>query len=85
MLLDGRRYIPVFQFMSPRAKKLVPHIGLVTKALDPEFHPLQVYGWFITPNPDLTLDDEGEHPISPLDWLKRGHDPQVVVRLAQAL
>lgn len=85
MLLDGRRYVPIFQFLDADGKKLVPNIGQVNKALDPEFHPLQIYEWYTSPNPDLFLNDDIDQTISPLEWLKRGNDPEPVVRLAEML
>ena len=84
VLLEGRRYIPMFQFVKGR-NRLVPNIGRVNEALDPELHPVEVYNWYTTPNPDLFLDDDVERTVSPLDWLKAGNPVEPVVRLAERL
>jgi hypothetical protein len=84
ILLEGRRYIPTFQFLAGR-KRLVPNIGHVNAALDPELHPVEVFTWYTTPNPDLFLDEDIEHTVSPLDWLKAGNPLAPVVRLAEQL
>lgn len=74
--------IPRFQF---DRKKLVPGIGGVIAALPDSLHPVAVYHWFTAPHPDLSIDDEGEQHISPLDWLRTGREPEVVADLARAL
>lgn len=84
ILLEGRRYIPVFQFLEGR-KRLVPNIGRVNAVLDPELHPVEVYNWYTTPNPDLFLDDDVERTVSPLGWLKAGNPVAPVVGLAERL
>lgn len=80
--LDGRRYIPIFQFVKGR---LVPNIGRVNAALNPELHPVEVFDWYTVPNPDLFDGDDYEQTVSPLDWLKAGNNPEPVVRLANLL
>ena len=47
-------YIPEFQFDGDR---LLPGIGEVVARLDPELHPVALYRWFTTPNPDLAADE----------------------------
>jgi hypothetical protein len=80
--LEGRRYIPILQFVKGR---LVPNIGRVNAALNPELHPVEVFDWYTMPNPDLFDGDDYEQTVSPLDWLKAGNDPEPVVRLAKLL
>jgi hypothetical protein len=84
VLLEGRRFIPIFQFLA-RGKRLVPDIGRVNAALDSELHPVEIYNWYTTPNPDLYLDDDVDRTVSPLDWLKSGRPIERVVRLAATL
>lgn len=62
---DGWR-IPVFQFDGGR---LLPALAAVVSRLDPTLHPLAVFRWFTTPDPDLRTDNT---PLSPRDWLRRG-------------
>ncbi len=74
--IEGKWRLPLFQFT---LKGIVPGIELAIANLDSELHPLAVYRWFTIPNPDLQVDEE---PLSPLDWLRSGNDPEVVARLA---
>jgi hypothetical protein len=53
--------------------------------LDRGIHPVAVYTWFTSPDPDLTIDANEEITLSPRDWLRSGRDPQMVADLAGAL
>lgn len=79
--IDGRRYIPAFQF---RDRQLVPNITEVNQALPSSLHPVAVERWYATPNPDL-VDNESGTPLSPLQWLEEGRDPAPSGSLADAL
>lgn len=83
--LDGHRFIPLFQFMDPRATRLVPNIGPVNQALDPTLHPVEVLNWYTTPNPDLFVPSHSDMTLSPLAWLKTGYKPEAVVHLAASI
>lgn len=74
--------IPRFQFDGGR---VLPGIERVVPRLDPELHPVAVYRWFTTPDPDLVVDDEEERALSPRDWLRTGRDASVVAELAAEL
>lgn len=77
----GRTWrIPRFQF---HGRRLVPGVDTVVQRLPANLHPVAVYRWFTSPNPDLTRDDE--EPISPLDWLRLGNSADVVAELAADL
>ena len=84
ILLEGRRYVPVFQFVGG-VRRVVPNIGLVNAALNPQLHPVEVVDWYTVPNPDLFVGDDSEQTVSPRNWLKAGNDPEPVVRLAKLL
>jgi hypothetical protein len=72
--------LPIFQFEGDR---LVPGIERVLPRLNAHLHPLAVVGWFTRPHPDLFRpDDPDETPISPLEWLRSGGDPEVAAELA---
>jgi hypothetical protein len=73
--------IPMFQFHARRG--LVPGLERVLERLPPDLHPVAVYRWFTSPNPDLTFQDDAA--ISPLDWLRVGNAPEVVAELAAGL
>ena len=38
--------------------------------------------WFLSPNPDLEINAQ-EMPLSPREWLLKGHAVEAVVKLAQ--
>jgi hypothetical protein len=82
-LIDGNRYIPVFQFGAD--DRLIPNIAQVNKALNPRLHPVEVYNWYHQPHVDLFLNQDIEASVSPLEWLKGGQGVEVVVRLAARL
>jgi hypothetical protein len=73
--------IPIFQFADDR---LLPGLEEVVPALSTDLHPIGVYHWFTTPNPDLAPDELGR-PLSPRDWLLTGHSPSVLAELATDL
>ena len=81
-LLGGKRHIPDFQFSDVG---LVPDIVLVNRTLDPSAHPVAVFNWYHTPNPDLFLEDDLEQTVSPLDWLRAGREPDRIVLIAADL
>ena len=84
ILLDSRRYVPIFQF-TRGAKRLLPNITKVNAVLHRELHPVEVFDWYASPNPDLVVGDDTEQTVNPLDWLKAGNDPEPVVRIAKQL
>jgi hypothetical protein len=47
-------------------------------------HPVGVWRWFTTTNPDLVVGED-ETPVSPLEWLRAGFDAAVVADLAAEL
>ena len=75
---DGEKRLPRFQF---ERKQLVPGIREVIAALPADLNPLDVAEWFLSPNPDLEIDAQ-EMPLSPREWLLKGHSVEVVVGLA---
>ncbi len=81
-LIGHRRYIPEFQFQGNR---LVSNIAGINKALPRDLHPVEVYNWYHLPNLDLFLDEDIDHTIRPLDWLKGGYDAERVVFLANRM
>jgi hypothetical protein len=80
---DGKRWrVPRFQFAG---RKAIPGIAAVVAALPTSLHPVAVYRWLTSVNPDLYRDRKEEHAISPLDWLRTGGSPDVAADLARAL
>jgi hypothetical protein len=76
---DGERRLPRFQF---ERAHVVPGLREVLAALPEELNPLDVAEWFLSPNPDLEIDTD-EEPLSPREWLLKGHSVQAVVKLAE--
>lgn len=74
--IEGRWKIPVFQFDNER---LVPNIGKVNAALSKSLDAVSVLRWYTTPDPEL--ESPGGDALSPLDWLKAGMDPALVVKI----
>ena len=79
-----RPRLPLFQF-DDEVADLVPHVTEVFPELDPELHPVGVFNWFTSPNPDLAEPPTEFAPISPRDWLLRKYPPEPVCRLAAAV
>ena len=77
----GNWRLPRFQFEEGR---LVPNVGSVFARLRNGLHPVGVWRWFTTANPDLVVGED-ETPVSPLDWLRAGFDAATVADLAAEL
>ena len=77
------RRLPLFQLGHPG--RLVPHVANVFPQLDDTIHPVGVFNWFTSPNPDLVTRSKGFKPISPREWLLREYSPDPVTQLAAAL
>jgi hypothetical protein len=76
---DGEKRLPRFQF---ERAKVIPGMREVLAALPEGLNPLDVAEWFLSPNPDLEIDAQ-ETPLSPREWLLKGHAVEPVVKLAQ--
>jgi hypothetical protein len=74
--------LPAFQFDLDQPDRLVPGIGAVLAALPRDLHPVAVYNWLTLPDPDLIWQGE---PVSPLDWLRSGGDPETPAAIAADL
>ena len=79
--VKGAWRIPLFQFDGDR---LLPGLEDVVPLLAEDLHPVAVYRWFTTPNPDLS-----PHPfdsaLSPREWLLAGYPAILVAELAAHL
>jgi len=71
--------LPRFQF---ERAKVIPGLREVLGALPGGLNPLDVAEWFLSPNPDLEVEDD-ENPLSPRDWLLSGAPVEAVVTLAR--
>jgi len=76
---DGEKRLPRFQF---ERAKVIPGLREVLAALPEGLNPLDVAEWFLSPNPDLEVEDD-ENPLSPRDWLLSGAPVEAVVVLAR--
>ena len=74
--------VPAFQF---ERGGIVPGIDRVLPRLPQKLNPVAVYRWFHTPNPDLEERERPGAPLTPLQWLQAGNDPNVVAELAAGL
>lgn len=76
---DGEKRLPRFQF---ERGQVIPGLREVLPALPDGLNPLDVAEWFLSPNPDLEIANQ-EEPLSPREWLLKGHAVQAVVDLAE--
>lgn len=75
---DGRSHlIPAFQFTENGE---LPGLRKVLAAVRPGVKLLTIYGFFMTPQPDL--EDEHGDAVTPVEWLMAGEDARVVAELA---
>jgi hypothetical protein len=79
--IKGVWSIPMFQFDGPR---LLPGLEEVVPSLPRDLHPVAVYRFFTTPNPDLPPEDL-DRELSPRDWLLAGYSPKDVTQLVADL
>lgn len=83
ILLNSRRYIPLFQFEDTGT--LVPNIAKVNVALPSDLHPVEVYQWYTEADLELFLGDDIDTIMSPLAWLRSGGDTKKLVTLLHRL
>jgi len=76
---DGEKRLPRFQF---ERRKVIPGLSQVLAELPARLSPLDVTEWFLSPNPDLEIEDRPE-PISPREWLLSARPVEAVVALAR--
>ena len=76
---DGEKRLPRFQF---ERRKVIPGLVQVLAELPARLGPLDVAEWFLSPNPDLELEDRPA-PISPREWLLSGRPIETVIALAR--
>jgi hypothetical protein len=76
---DGEKRLPRFQF---ERAKVIPGMREVLAALPEGLNPLDVAEWFLSPNPDLEVEDD-KNPLSPRNWLLIGAPVEAVVALAR--
>lgn len=79
--LNGEWRIPSFQFYRDRP---IPGIERIFPYLTRDLHPVEVYNWFTSPNPDLSVADDAP-PLSPRAWLIAGHPADHLAALAEEL
>lgn len=80
--VKGSWRVPLFQFDS--GGRLLPGLEEVVPNLPRNLHPVAVYRWFTSPNPDLVPEGR-EQGLSPRDWLLAGYSPRVPAALAADL
>jgi hypothetical protein len=76
---DGERRLPLFQF---QGRKVIPGLAPVLAELPAQLSPLDVAEWFLSPDPDLEIEERVE-PVSPRQWLLSGRPVERVVALAR--
>jgi hypothetical protein len=71
--------VPLFQFAGDRP---IPGVAAVLRAMPEDLHPVEVWVWLSSPEPDLNVRGRA---VSPLAWLRSGGSPEPVARLATDL
>jgi hypothetical protein len=61
---------------------LVLNLEKVIAAMPPRQDPVGDHNWLTLPDPDLEV---GDRAVSPIEWLRRGHDPEPVIAVARWL
>lgn len=81
---EGRQYrVPRFQFSDGQ---LLPSFDSVYGTTASDLPLIHFFRWFVQPSCDLPdPGDDRALPLSPREWLLRGHDPQPVRRIASFL
>lgn len=77
----GRLIFPAWQFHDAR-NETIPSLADVLERIPTRSHPQTVSGFFLTPQPDLSLQGR---PVSPKEWLEAGKDFRVVASMAAEL
>jgi len=77
----GRSWlVPAFQFTSEGE---LPGLRTALKGIRKDARPVEIDSFFETPQPDL--EDEEGGAMTPLAWLRRSGDPEIVRGLAQGI
>lgn len=74
--------LPRFQFNGERP---LTGAGEVLGRVDSDLHPVAVYRWFTSPNPDLVDERLSPRPLSPREWLQLGLPTAPAADLAAGL
>lgn len=83
ILLNNRRYVPLFQFED--TGPMVSNISKVNVALPSDLHPVEVYQWYAEADLELFFGDDIDTTMSPLAWLRSGGDTKKLVTLLHRL
>lgn len=62
--------------------QLVLNLEKVIAAMPRGRDPVGEHNWLTLPDPDLEV---GDRAVSPIEWLRRGHDPEQVIEVARWL
>jgi len=71
----SRWHVPTFQF---DGNALIPNIVLLNPELA-ELDPVSVVRWYTSKDPEL--EDSNGNTLTPLEWLKTGHDAQKLIKI----
>ena len=80
----GTWRLPRFQF-NDDLTSLLPGVRRVLPNVSRDLHPVAIYTWFESPDPDLVIDEDEQIAVSPRDWLRSGRSPELVAHLAASL
>ena len=73
--LDGESRYPMWQFTDDKSLPIVPGLSRLREAFPTDMHPASILGFMSTPQDGARIDGV---PVTPVDWLLNGEDPQVL-------
>lgn len=72
---EGERRYPTWQFTGDPRQPVLPGLARLASAFPDDMHPASILGFMSTPQDDARI---GGVPMTPVAWLLRGGDPQVL-------
>lgn len=78
---EGVWRYPRWQFIGNAQQHLLPHLAHLVASIPTEMHAATVLGFMRTPQRSAQIDGK---PVTPVEWLTRGGDPQVLRELLEA-
>ena len=79
--VDEVARLPAWQFTDDAERRVLPGLTTVVHALPVDMCPASVLGVMTTAQEDLV---DGGAPVTPVEWLRGGGDPQAVVDLLES-
>lgn len=76
--VGGKRRYPIWQFTDDPAQPVLPGLAKLVEAFPDDWHPAGILGFMTTPQSSARIDGVR---VTPVAWLLRGGDPQVLTAI----